>query len=311
MNSVMLTHPDFNRPFILSTNVSLDGLGTVLSQVVDGDVKTWPSMEEAEQFRRDTVQDALRISASVQSTKHLLNEPPCQCLFTSAKVSAVLESHKDWEIGAENRVVTWISQDTQQLLSPGQSVLPVFSLAELQEKQREDACLSRVLDYVERGRRASRCERAGESNKALRLLKQWERLKILEEVLYCASRDCFTGKKRLQYVVPSSLVSQVVVGVHDEAGHQEQGRTLRLMRQRFFWRNLERNVHEYVKCCKRCVVSKTHEPEGRAPLENVKTSRPLELFCIDFWSAEASNGRTVDVLVVTDHFSKMAHAYPC
>uniref|UniRef100_A0A8C5FQQ6 Integrase catalytic domain-containing protein n=1 Tax=Gadus morhua TaxID=8049 RepID=A0A8C5FQQ6_GADMO len=35
------------------------------------------------------------------------------------------------------------------------------------------------------------------------------------------------------------------------------------------------------------------------------------MVCIDFWSAEIPNGKTVDVLVITDHFTKMAHAFPC
>jgi hypothetical protein len=33
--------------------------------------------------------------------------------------------------------------------------------------------------------------------------------------------------------------------------------------------------------------------------------------CIDYWTAELSDKKTVDVLVITDHFPKMAHAFPC
>ena len=40
------------------------------------------------------------------------------------------------------------------------------------------------------------------------------------------------------------------------------------------------------------------------------TSELMELVCIDFWSAEVSDGKSMNVLV-TDHFSKMAHAFPC
>lgn len=86
-------------------------------------------------------------------------------------------------------------------------------------------------------------------------------------------------KRRLQFVVPSSLVKPVLEGLHDEAEHQGQGRTLSLARQRFFWISLERDVREHVKCCKRCVVSKTPEREGTAPLESIKMSSPLELVC--------------------------------
>ena len=64
------------------------------------------------------------------------------------------------------------------------------------------------------------------------------------------------------------------------------------------------NICEYVKCCQRCILAKTPEPAARAPLESIRTSAPMELVCIDFWSAEDSNQRSVDVLVITDHFTK-------
>ena len=59
------------------------------------------------------------------------------------------------------------------------------------------------------------------------------------------------------------------------------------------------------------VLSKAPEPEARAPLVSIVTTAPLELVCIDFWSAEDSNNKSIDVLVVTDHFTKLACAYPC
>lgn len=148
-----------------------------------------------------------------------------------------------------------------------------------------------------------RRERAHESDSVLKILKQWDKLKILDGLLYRVSKDSLTGKKRYQYVVAASLARQVLQGIHDDAGHQGQHRTLYLVRQRFFWADMEWDVREYVKTCKRCVVSKTPEPEARAPLESIRTTSPLELVCIDFWSAEDFNGKSVNVLVVTDHFT--------
>ena len=37
----------------------------------------------------------------------------------------------------------------------------------------------------------------------------------------------------------------------------------------------------------------------------------MELVCMDFWTAEQTEKKFVDVLVVTDHFCKLAHAFPC
>lgn len=196
--------------------------------------------------------------------------------------------------------------------SPHQAkVRYLYSLKELQDKQQEDTVLMRVIHYVTRGRRPSRRERVNEPLRVQKTLKQWDKLKMLDGILYRVLKDSLTGKRRYQYVVAAALVKQALQGIHDEAGHQGQSRTLSLAKQRFFWVGMERDVQEYVRCCKRCVVSKTPEPEGRAPLRSVKTTSPLEIVCIDFWSAELPAGKNVDVLVITDHFTKMAHAFPC
>ena len=79
----------------------------------------------------------------------------------------------------------------------------------------------------------------------------------------------------------------------------------------FFWAGMETDIINHVRRCERCIVGKTIEPAARAPLESIHTSEPMELVCIDFWTAELSDKTTVDVLVITDHFSKMAHAFPC
>ena len=117
------------------------------------------------------------------------------------------------------------------------------------------------------------------------------------------------NKQLFQYVVPNSMKQQVLVGLHDSAGHQGRSRTI--ARQRFFWTGMERDIVNHVKNCRQCIVGKTPEPHARAPLANILTSEPMELVCIDFWTAEQGDNKSIDVLVMTDHFSKMAHAFPC
>lgn len=143
------------------------------------------------------------------------------------------------------------------------------------------------------------------------MFKQWERLCVQDGILYRTTKDPASKQKRYQYVLPKSLKIRALTGIHDLAGHQGQDRTLSLARQRFYWSDMERDIRDYVKCCQRCVFGKSPEPAARAPLESIKSSAPMELVCIDFWSAEDSKQRTVDVLVVTDHFTKLAHAFPC
>uniref|UniRef100_A0A669C967 Gypsy retrotransposon integrase-like protein 1 n=1 Tax=Oreochromis niloticus TaxID=8128 RepID=A0A669C967_ORENI len=430
VSSVVLAHPDFARPFVLSTDASLDGLGAVLSQVQEGDfvarpvafaskslsraqrkypahrleflalkwsvcdkfshwlkghaftvwtdnnplthIMTKPRLDACEQrwvaklasyefdikyvpgsknivadalSRRpfvklavgerllccpysDLVGEALPISVgSVQeafrqsnSSRHLFDgqveEEPNVSVhaknqsLTKEEVSAIFETHTLWESGARTRTVD-ILQQFPQLLLPETDAQPVFSEGELREGQMSDPVLSRVLYFVERGRRPSRREKSSECAMVIRYLKHWDKLTMCNGVLYRVSRDQVSKKKRYQFVVPDALKPEVLQGTHDNAGHQGQFRSLSLARQRFFWPHIDRDVKDYVRQCQRCVVGKAADPEGRAPLESIKTSAPLEIVCIDFWTAEDSNKKPVDVLVVTDHFTRMAQAFPC
>lgn len=117
--------------------------------------------------------------------------------------------------------------------------------------------------------------------------------------------------KRFQLVLPMSLRSKALEGVHDLAGHQGQVRTLHLERQRFFWLKVERDMKEYVWCCERCVFTKTPELVAQAPSESIRTSTPVELLCIDSWSTEDRKKSSVDVVVATNHFTKMPFPFPC
>ena len=276
-------------------------------------------LEQAKALNLDSVQDAFRLSCdplsrlkvhyTLPATPGSTEAVPQDHAISAYAVSAVLERSLDREYLPHHALLL------PQLI---QSIQPsdLFDVCplprdELVAKQLADPCLSRVLHFVERQRRPSRRERSHEPVEALRLLRHWEKLSSKAGVLYRTSKDAVTKRRTYQYIVPSAVREAVLRGVHDEAGHQGQRRTLYLARQRFYWHGMEGDVKEYVRRCRRCVFSKTPEPEARAPLESVKTSRPLELVCMDFWSAEDSSNKSLDVLVVTDHFTKLAQAFLC
>ena len=92
-------------------------------------------------------------------------------------------------------------------------------------------------------------------------------------------------------------------------GHLGRDRSLELLRERFYWVGMQKSVVDYIAQCDRCIRRKDyHSP--RAPLVNTQTSQPIELVCIDFLKLEPSKGGIENVLVVTDHFTKYALAYP-
>lgn len=223
--------------------------------------------------------------------------------LSSQDVAAVLDAHSSGGVGHFMGV-----ESIPQFSDVDQTA--ALNVSTLSAAQEQDTAVSRVLFYVQRHRRPDKRERASEPRTVLRLLKHWTKLIIRDGMLFKVKRDNQMNKKLHQFIVPDALKQQVLHGLHDAAGHQGRSRTLSLARQRFFWTGMEYDITNYVRTCMRCIVGKTPEPKDRALLENIRTSEPMELICIDFWTAEQGD-KSVDVLVATDHFTKLAYAFPC
>ena len=64
----------------------------------------------------------------------------------------------------------------------------------------------------------------------------------------------------------------------------------------------------YVSKCQNCLKRKA--TPDLAPLQPIIASQPMELVHMDFFSIEPSKGNIENVLVITDHFTRYAQAYP-
>lgn len=68
-------------------------------------------------------------------------------------------------------------------------------------------------------------------------------------------------------------------------------------------------VGQYIQNFGRCIVQKT-PPHRVAPLNQITSKGPLDLVCIDFLSLEPDSQGYGNVLVVTDHYTRYAQAFP-
>lgn len=68
-------------------------------------------------------------------------------------------------------------------------------------------------------------------------------------------------------------------------------------------------VEEYIRNCGECVTHKT-PIQRTAPLHQIVSHGPMDLVCMDFLSMEPDSKGISNVLVVTDHFTRYAQAFP-
>ncbi len=113
--------------------------------------------------------------------------------------------------------------------------------------------------------------------------------------------------------VPENLRSDVIRWGHCSkvACHPGVNRTIFLVKQRFWWQSMARDIRLFVLSCSVCAISKTSNRPPAGLLQPLPVpSRPWSHISLDFVTGlPPSQGNTV-VLTVVDRFSKATHFIP-
>ena len=93
-------------------------------------------------------------------------------------------------------------------------------------------------------------------------------------------------------------------------GHLGVERVLALARERFYWPHMRRDIENFIHhtCC--CLKQRRPNLTTREPLQQIITTALFQMVSIDFVHLERSSGGYEYILVVVDHFTKFAQAYP-
>ena len=115
----------------------------------------------------------------------------------------------------------------------------------------------------------------------------------------------------LTFVVPVGQHRMALNGVHCDASHQGQQRTLALTQEKFWWPMMAEDCRTIVRGCPHCRAFEGEVP--KASLCPIRAYAALELVHLDYTSIESTmelNKPHVvkNVLVMTDHFMRYALA---
>ena len=187
------------------------------------------------------------------------------------------------------------------------SNLEQLSHHDLRRAQEQDPVIGAVKKAVETGKLQSL---AKSQDPSIVLLQRQSPKLIVKNHLLFRVVNKQSGDERQQLVLPEKYRRMVMRSLHDDTGHLGVERTTELLKERFYWPRMTTEIENYVKNCGRCIARKTL-PQRAAPLGQITSTGPLDLVCIDFLSIEPDSRGIANVLVVTDHFSRYAQAFPC
>lgn len=197
---------------------------------------------------------------------------------------------------------------------------PEWVCRELQEvdgtewvrNQRQDPDLQSVMLWLEAEQRPPWEEVAAYSPFTKGLWVKFHCLRLIEGVLQRAWVVPATGEKRWQIVVPRNMREAVLKAMHGSSGSGHFGvtKTLRRVRQAFYWGRLRRDVEDFCRRCDLCAARKGPQGQSRAELQQFPVGEPMQRVGVDILGPfpRTTQGNRF-VLTAMDYFTKWPEAF--
>ena len=206
------------------------------------------------------------------------------------------------EVQSNNREV-WVSAtycnnaDDFELKSDDE----VVSAENIKDSQQKDLDISRVIYFLKSNEKVTKSE----SRLTRSLLRDKKKLFIDENGILKRKSNGIE-----QVVWPQALRHIIYDHLHVNMGHLMTDRVYQLARKRVFWPRMYQDIDTYIHSECRCIVNRKPDRTLQAPLISIHTSSPMELVAIDFLHLETSSRGYEYVLLIVDHFTRFAQAYP-
>ena len=190
---------------------------------------------------------------------------------------------------------------------------PSWSAQEIQLRQQQDPVISMILGWLqESNTRPSDGDVESMGHSVRSLWAQWDRLKLVNGLLYRQWEEANSGTIKLQLVLPHSFIPTVLEALHSGigGGHFGVRKTIEKVRSRFYWPQLRQDVEQWCRQCSACAQTKSPTTQARGPLNPSKVGFPMERMALDIVGPLPRTKRgNKYILVVADYFTRWVEAY--
>jgi transposase InsO family protein len=131
---------------------------------------------------------------------------------------------------------------------------------------------------------------------------------VRDDLLYFQRND---GSSLL--VVPWNLIEQLLNLYHNNAlsVHMSRDRMYSMLRNRYYWKNMHKDINEWVNACEICSKVKANQPKSNGLLIPIVTSAPFEMIGIDILGPfKVSDEGYEYVLTCIDIYTSWVEAAP-
>ena len=192
--------------------------------------------------------------------------------------------------------------------------LDTWSPDTLRQMQGDDPVVGRILGWMaDEVGKPDRETLLGHDDDTRALCAQWSTLVVKDGVLYrkCVKKEAQEAVTTFQLVTPLSLRAKIFHEVHASrtGGHLGTKRVIAQVRKKFYWPRCKNDLKRWCRECGVCAQIKPG-PGHRAALRQIPIGSRLDRVHIDVVGElpETDRGNKY-ILVLTDHFSKWAHAW--
>ena len=325
-NPPVLTYPNYNRKFIVTTDASLDGIGAVLSQE-DIEGKERPlayysrKLNHAEKNYPVFHLEGLAIKTALQKWRYYLlgheilvrsdNQPIIavfkskQCEGRLAKYLSVLQEYKisfQYLPGKVNVIADFLSRSCDE----ANEIKNNINVANKNKKETYVVSQNRLKTVPH----IKDLYKEQQNDKYICQLMENPRFNIvtIDNLVYSES----IKDKKTKLLVPSSKIQDFIQHFHNKVcSHLGFKKTYECVKEYLYWPNMMNDVKSYVKKCHICKISKYDHTNKCVMGEFPKSEQPFERIHTDIMGPfkKARFGYKY-VLVIVDSFSRYIVAKP-
>ena len=191
---------------------------------------------------------------------------------------------------------------------------PEWKSVQLANWQQEDTDINPILTAMKSGLKPSEAVINSWSAASKRYYREWDRLRLKDDVLYRAWFDTKGNEISQQLIAPLAIRNVILTTAHDNllSGHFGDKRTLARVRENFYWFGLPVDVRQWCKTCEICAGRKQPPKRPHHALIQDPVGEPLQRIAVDILGPldppTAMGNRYI--LVLVDYLTKWSEAFP-